>query len=301
MRSLEDQPAPPIEIGLDRRERGDSFENLSHIYTAGRPSYPREFIESLTSPASGAPGAHVLEVGAGTGQATVQLAQLFDRVTAIDPGRQLCQQTQERMTGQKHVDVYESYFEDWVGKGPYDCVFSASAFHWTDPSRSYALARQILKPGGKLAFVTYSELIGDQLWEGRCQDIRNMFKREVPHHKGPRFGTRTAEDVSAGLAEHLGSIGQALEFVEFGKPLEAAQVPVSDMFGSVTVKFEVQQRHYDAEGFVAALESYGAFRRMNDSARASLKKAVRTYVVSQCRNSIDRSFALIGLAAESRS
>ena len=297
MPSTEDQPAPPIELGLDRRERGDSFESLSHIYSAGRPSYPGEFIASLTSPLAQAPDAHVLEVGAGTGQATVRLAELFSRVTAIEPGHTLCRQTLERMAPQTHVDVHEAYFEDWTHGGPYDCIFSASAFHWTDPTRSYELARNLLKLGGKLAFVTYSELIGDEVWEQRCTDIRALFTRHAPHHKGPRFGTRTAEELSSGLHTYSESIGQALEFVEFGKPLEAAQVPFQDMFGPVTVKFDVEQRHYSAEGFVAALESYGAFRRMNESARAAVKKDVHAYALNECQDSLYRPFALVGLAA----
>ncbi|MEV4432768.1 class I SAM-dependent methyltransferase [Streptomyces sp. NPDC049555] len=297
MPSIEDQPAPPIELGLDRRERGDSFETLSHIYSAGRPSYPGEFIASLTSPLIQAPDAHVLEVGAGTGQATARLAELFARVTAIEPGTTLCRQTRERMTSHSHVDVHESYFEDWTHGGPYDCIFSASAFHWTDPTRSYGLARNLLKPGGTLAFVTYCELIGDNAWEQRCTEIRALFTRHAPHHKGPRFGTRTAQELSSGLHAYGESIGQALEFVEFGKPLEAAQVPVQDMFGPVTIKIELEQRRYNAEGFVAALESYGAFRRMNEGARVAVKKDVRAYVLSDCQDSIDRPFALVGLAA----
>ncbi|OIJ85369.1 hypothetical protein BIV25_44160 [Streptomyces sp. MUSC 14] len=218
-------------------------------------------------------------------------------MTAIEPGRTLCRQARERMTAHAHVDVHQSYFEDWTHSGPYDCIFSASAFHWTDPTRSYALARNLLKPAGNLAFVTYSELIGDDVWEQRCSDIRALFTRHVPHHKGPRFGTRTADELSSGLHNYRESIGQALEFVEFGKPLEAAQVPVQDMFGPVTVEFDVHRRHYDADGFVAALESYGAFRRMNESARLALKKAVRDYVLAECQDSVDRPFALVGLAA----
>lgn len=297
MSNVEDRPAPPIEVGLDRRERGDSFERLSYVYSAGRPSYPKEFIESLTTPFSGAPGAHVFEVGAGTGQATVRLSELFSRVTAIEPGRDLCRQTKARMADQAHVDVHQSYFEDWTDTKRYDCVVSASAFHWTDPTRSYTVARKILKPNGKLAFVTYSELIGDDAWEQLCTDIREMFTARVPYHKGPRFGTRTAEELSGGLEKNLGSIGQALEFVEFGKPLEAVHIPIAEMFGPVTVQLELQQRHYNAEGFVAALDSYGAFRRMKEDARLELKKSVHDYVKRECQDSIDRPFALVGLAA----
>ncbi|MFE2551075.1 class I SAM-dependent methyltransferase [Streptomyces sp. NPDC059355] len=287
-------PAPPIELGLDRRERGDQFETLSHVYSVGRPSYPTEFLHSLIAPV--APDAHVLEVGAGTGQATGLLLDLFSRVTAIEPGSNLCRQAQDRMAGHPNVDVHESYFEDWH-TGTYDCVFSASAFHWTDPTRSYSLARKLLKPAGKLVFVTYSELIGDDEWERRCADIRSLFTRHAPHHKGPRFGTRTADELFEGLEAHPDSIGRALEYVEFGKPLEADSVPVEDMFGPVTVAGEVQNREYGADGFVAALESYGAFRRMDDRARSALRQAVRDYVLTECQNRITRPFALIGLTA----
>jgi len=67
------------------RTRGHLFDSVAEIYDDVRPHYPTTIYDALAELVQ--PPADVLEIGAGSGQATVDLAQRGYRVIAIEPGR----------------------------------------------------------------------------------------------------------------------------------------------------------------------------------------------------------------------
>ena len=65
------------------------FEQHAAIYDDARPPYPRELWDELTRAGYLVPGRRVLELGAGSGQATGPLLAAGLHVTAVEPGPQL--------------------------------------------------------------------------------------------------------------------------------------------------------------------------------------------------------------------
>ena len=82
-------------------------------------------------------GTRVLEVGAGTGQATEVLARGDLRITAVEPGAAMADVL--RRKNLPGVTVVESRFEDFVPQD-HDVVLAAQAWHWIDPATKHALA-----------------------------------------------------------------------------------------------------------------------------------------------------------------
>ena len=127
------------------RERRNVFGEVADDYDRIRPGYPAALADDLLAAAGGGP---VLEVGAGTGKATV----LFDR-----PGVELiCLEPDTRMAAVlRHklpaVTVLETPFEDWRPDRGYRLLISAQAWHWIDPDRRADLAWAALAPGGLFA------------------------------------------------------------------------------------------------------------------------------------------------------
>jgi len=78
------------------------------------------------------PGAEVLEIGAGTGQATRGLLEHGWRVVALEPGRELAAVARRVLA--ERGDVVVSPFERWLAHGrTFDLVFAATSWHWLDP------------------------------------------------------------------------------------------------------------------------------------------------------------------------
>jgi SAM-dependent methyltransferase len=122
------------------------FDRDAATYEAVRPSYPAALVDDVVALARLSPGARVLEVGSGTGQATrLFLARGF-AVTAVEAGPSLAAAT--RALG---ADVRVGRFEELALEGGWPLVYAATSWHWIDAARGYARARELLVPGGALA------------------------------------------------------------------------------------------------------------------------------------------------------
>jgi len=138
---------------FDRNDRA-LFDRSAEEYDAVRPGYPDELIEDLID-ASGVPdGGAVLEIGCGTGQLTVPLAEMGYTITAVELGWELSRLAAKNLERFPNAAVVCADFERWdVKPGAYDLVVSAQAFHWIEPAIGYPKVHFALRPGGCLALI----------------------------------------------------------------------------------------------------------------------------------------------------
>jgi|1185.fasta_scaffold163556_2 SAM-dependent methyltransferase len=134
----------------------DHFSAVADAYALRRPAYPAELFAFLAGAARG----HDLawDCAAGSGQASIPLAQFFRRVIATDiSSAMLAQAPVHASVEYRRGSAYESGLD----AGSADLVTVAQALHWFEPERFYAEVGRVLKPGGILAVWTY----GTQLME----------------------------------------------------------------------------------------------------------------------------------------
>jgi SAM-dependent methyltransferase len=96
-------------------------------------------------------GTRVLEIGPGTGQATVRLVELGARVVAVELGAGLAGRLRERTEGMPVEVVVGDFDMVDVPGGPFDLAVSATAFHWLDRAVALPKIWRLLRPGGWLA------------------------------------------------------------------------------------------------------------------------------------------------------
>jgi SAM-dependent methyltransferase len=202
---------------------GGTFDSVAELYERSRPGYPGELFEAL-----GAPG-RVLEIGAGTGQATRGLLARGWDVVALEPGPELARVARRR-TG---ADVVTATFEGWDGDGPYDLVFAATSWHWLDPAVAYAKAARLLRPGGRLAIVATEHVLPEPGGD--------LFFREVE---------QAYEEVGLGDGK-----GGPVPPDRVPAP-DAAAIAASGLFGPPEVRRYVTEHRYTAEEYLALLGTY---------------------------------------------
>lgn len=135
-----------------RESLGGSFDTVADAYDDARPDYPAELFDELVELADLKSGDRLLEVGCGTGKATLPLLQRGFSVVCIERGANLAARARERLAGLP-VELHVGTFESWDGvPGGFDLVFVATAWHWIDPQVRYRKAHEQLRPGGHLAF-----------------------------------------------------------------------------------------------------------------------------------------------------
>jgi SAM-dependent methyltransferase len=129
-----------------------AFGTVAELYDCARPSYPSAAIDVLIAHAGLASGDRVLEVGAGTGKATILLAQRGLRVLAVEPSPAMA--ALARINCRAFADavtVVEAEFERWVATERADALVSAAAWHWIAADVRYERAAAAVRDGGTLA------------------------------------------------------------------------------------------------------------------------------------------------------
>src|SRR5262249_27615202 len=71
--------------GMDQALR-TPFDANAELYDAARPSYPEERVDEVVLRSGIPPGGRILEIGAGTGKATLSFARRGYAILALEPG-----------------------------------------------------------------------------------------------------------------------------------------------------------------------------------------------------------------------
>jgi SAM-dependent methyltransferase len=136
--------APGLNL-FTNRLRANSFGGEAAAYDTHRPRYPDALVDELLS--SGA--RLVLDVGAGTGIASQQLAERGADVLGVEPDARMA-----ALARLKGITVELDTFEQWEPAGrTFELVVFAASFHWVDPAVALPKIRTVLRPGGRLALM----------------------------------------------------------------------------------------------------------------------------------------------------
>jgi SAM-dependent methyltransferase len=149
------------------RERRGVFGEDAEAYEAARPGYPDELVTDVLAAAGPGPA---LEVGAGTGKATVAFAARGIDLTCIELDPRMAD-VLRRKVDRPGVTIVVGPFESWQSDRGYGLLYSAQAWHWIDPDRRVDLAHAALAPGGLLALFWNVSLLGDAVLHAALAEV----------------------------------------------------------------------------------------------------------------------------------
>lgn len=169
------------------------FERHAAVYAGARPPYPDALWDELLRAGYLTPGRRVLELGAGTGQATGPLLAAGLGVTAVEPGPRLAERLR---AAHPAATVVVARAEDVDhGEDTYDLAVAATSVHWLDLDVVLPAVHRALRPGG--AFLVWRNVFGDRAvrtpFRARVEEV--VARRTRPARPGP-----DAEDAAATVA-----------------------------------------------------------------------------------------------------
>ena len=132
----------------------DHFSTVAKQYAQARPTYPAALFDWLASltPARD----QVWDAGAGSGQASLALAERFQRVQATDIS------AEQLKSAPQHPHItYRVGDMSGLPDASADLVTVAQALHWFDLDAFYAEVRRVLRPEGIIAVWSYGLLTTD--------------------------------------------------------------------------------------------------------------------------------------------
>lgn len=223
------------------------------LYDEVRPGYPEALFEDVAS-LSGVPsGGRILEIGCGTGQATLPLARRGYEVLCVELGGNLAAVAQRNLAGYPRVEVRTGGFEEYpLQEGYFDLVVSATAFHWLDPTVAYPKVGRSLKPGGAIALF-WNEHVHSDASAGFCEATQGIYAREAPEICDENYGGPPRPEDLLDRTEEIENSG---------------------LFGPVVRRSSRWDQAYDAAGYLRVLGTYSDHRNLDAATRDRLFRGI---------------------------
>lgn len=257
--------------GSDWRNRGSLFDRGASDYLEGRPGYPSAVYDLLREHCNLQPGLAVLEVGPGTGQATVPLLDAGVHITAVEPGADLASALRVRTAGRDITIVVDTFERAPLSELLFDLVVSATAFHWVVPAIGFTKAGRALRPGGWLAL--WWTIWGDP--EGHDplhESLRPILTAKAPHL----------------LDQGLASGGYALD-----APARIEEITSSGAFGDVEQHIVRWTGSHTANEARALFNTFSPWLALDELLRTELLDDVHTIVEEQFDGRVERPYVTV--------
>lgn len=249
----------------DRETLRQTFGSVAEQYDRARPTYPAAVFDDLADIAGLEPGSRVLEIGPGTGKATVELARRGYAVTGVELSPDLAA-VARRNVPQAEIVVAE--FESWEpDEADFDAIVAFTAFHWIAPDERYAKTSRLLRPGGALAVVAAVHVLppdGDQVFA----EVQADYDAVVPHPDNRAPGPPEQAE------------GWAEEFEASGR------------FAAVEERRHLQAIPYTADDYIAVLGTFSNNLALPAEQREELFRRVHARLSARPGGAVTKHYIL---------
>jgi SAM-dependent methyltransferase len=161
-----------------------SFDGTADAYDRHRPSYPAALFDDIKDYADLAPDDAILEIGAGTGRATVPMAEWGNPLTAVEPSAAMADVARTNLKRYANVEVITSSFEE-AGITPrsFGLVTCAQAWHWLDEATRIERTADALYHFGTAAIIANVQVNPEETlpFFVRVQDVYREHAPEMMH------------------------------------------------------------------------------------------------------------------------
>ena len=251
----------------DWRRLRTTFDEVPELYERVRPTYPPKLFDDLAELAGLGPGARVLEIGCGTGQATLPLAERGFAVVCVELGERLAAIARTKLERFPAVEVVTGSFEETrLPVASFDAVVAFTSFHWVDPELRYGKTARVLRARGALGLVGTQHVLppdGDAFFRDVQADYAAIGEEDTP--------PPAPEEV----VDHWRS-----EIVAGGFP-------------DVEVRRYVWDVPYSADEYVAVLETYSGHRALAVERRERLYELIRARIAGRPGGQVTKTYAAI--------
>ena len=198
----------------DEEDRKRSFGLHAALYDAMRHRYPTALVERVIAYANVTRVSRLLEIGSGTGIATLPFAERGFAIECVELSEAMASVARAKLAAFPRARVHATSFEEFDAEAAsFDVVMSAQAWHWIAPDVRYRRARSLLRPGGTLAvFANWDAEVVDVV-----QSVYACHGLVESRGGGVAWGERDPPDIAASIADARASIESATGYgdIEF--------------------------------------------------------------------------------------
>jgi SAM-dependent methyltransferase len=245
-----------------------TFDEAAELYEAARPVYPEALLDELVSLARIPAGGRLLEIGPGTGKATVALAGRGFELTGVELGAQLAAVARRRLASWPAAEIVVADFEQWEPpRTDFDAIVAFTAFHWIAPELRYTKTARLLRPGGALALVSSQHVRAGEADDDFWIEVQADYDAVVPH----------PDNAPPPAPDQVGDWREAIE--------------ASGLYDEVTLRRHLWTVEYTADEYVAVLGTYSDHLALPAAHRAALFSRIQARVAQ--RGSVTKTYLSI--------
>ncbi len=231
-----------------------TFNKNVKNYDKWRPTYCKELFSDIIQYSELNQYKKAIEVGIGTGQATLPILISGCDVTAIELGKDLAEFSKEKFKKFKNFSICNTSFEDFkCDDNSIDILYSATAFHWIPEDIGYPKALMLLKNNGTLALFWNKPFVARKD-DFLHQKIQSIYQKYRPSN------TEMIENDTARykkIAETIQSYG----------------------FRNLEVKLYHQTRMFCSSDYISLLNTYSDHRSMPASTKRLFESEIKSAIM----------------------
>jgi SAM-dependent methyltransferase len=245
--------------------RREAFDEVAELYDKARPGYPRQLVDDLLELSGIDKECRVLEIGPGSGQLTVPLAERGLSLLAVELGANLAAVARRKLASLPKAEVVVADFDEWAPPSDlFDLVVVATAFHWLDPTTRVRKCADALRPGAALAII-------ETHWGVGCDVDRFSIESQTCHARwdpyyDPAFRLPRLEDL----------------------PEENEELAASPFFNLIAHKRYSCEREYGASQYCDLLKTFSNVRAFEQETRRSFLDCINNLIESRFEGKIVR-------------
>lgn len=247
-----------------------TFNEIAALYDEMRPSYPAQVFDDVVSVCGVKAVSSLLEIGCGTGHATLQFAGRGLRVHGVELGANMAAIARQRLREFPLVSVEVADFDHWETTAHYDLAYSATAYHWLNPATREQRITSMLRPRGWLV-----------IWRNR--HIRNGSSDAFIDAAHPIY-----------LREAPALLKKRIELPRPHEVAETEREPLtSGLIEELPPRVYFWQKDYTAAEYVQMLDTHSDHRLLDAACRQRLFDTLTKIIDVQFGGSVTMDYATV--------
>jgi SAM-dependent methyltransferase len=247
-------------IGPEAQARRASFGTVARLYDEMRPGYPAAVFDDVCAIAGLRASSRLLELGCGTGHATLPFARRGLHIDCIELGEEMAAVARANLAGFDRAQVTVADFDAWETAARYDLIYSASAWQWLNPETRIERSARLLHPSGWIAVWRNHPVRGSGASADFFLAAQRIYAREAPELAAKFTGLVSADGIQPEVRE---------EWLASG------------LFRNAQVRHYAFENHYTADAYVRVLDTHSDHRILPEDVRvrlfAGLKRLVERF------------------------
>ncbi len=247
-------------------DKNNWYSEVAQAYERTRPRYPAKILEHLQEIAQLHSSKVMLEIGTGSGIASVEFAKMGMQMICLEPSLPACRLAQQKCAAYPNVQFINTTFEEWeLTNQKFDVVVATTSFHWLTPGIRTQKTAAALKEDGLLIL----------LWNTPPQTSNEVYQAltDIYQTYAPELDKY---ETLANYQENLGKMGQ--------------EVIDSGYFKDLTEEYLISKVNYSIDDYLALLSTLSPYIRLQREQRDSLFAELRQILQLNFDNPLELTY-----------